>query len=137
MLVDLCLKDLLVVFRQFKSHQLPQIIQLFKFARTIPHQKNRIEMYSVNMAYQIGTYDCGLIAIAYTFELCLNNNPANLEFDQSTMRAHYNTCIANRRLIAFKKIQKKLYLITSFIVYEYLSNSPFSLYFSLICIVMV
>ena len=65
--------------------------------------KNRIEVYSVNMAQQIGTYDCGLFAIAYAFELCIDKNPANLEFDQSTMRAHYNACLANRRFTSFKQ----------------------------------
>ena len=64
--------------------------------------KNRIEMYSVNMAQQIGSFDCGLFAIAYTVELCLKNNPANLQFDQSTMRAHYNNCLANRRFTSFQ-----------------------------------
>ena len=62
--------------------------------------KNRIEVYTVNMAQQTGTYDSGIFAIAYTVDLCLNNNPANVVYDRNSMRLHYairiETCIANR-----------------------------------------
>ena len=54
--------------------------------------KNRIEVHTVNMAQQIGKYNCGLFAIAYAIDLCLKKNPANVVYDQNYMRIHYNLC---------------------------------------------
>ena len=68
--------------------------------------KSRIEINTVNVEQQVGSYDCGLLAISYSVKLCLNNNPANLQFDESTMRAHYNACLADRRFTSFKKIAR-------------------------------
>ena len=71
------------------------------FANTASN--NRIELYSVYMAQQLVNYDCGLFAIAYAVELCLNNNPTDVEFDKSTMWAHYNMSLANSRFTVFQQ----------------------------------
>ena len=62
------------------------------------------------MAQQVGNYDCGLFAIAYAVDLCNNNNPANVVYDQNSMRIHYNSCIANRHFTPFAQVARDVVL---------------------------
>ena len=64
--------------------------------------KNRVSVYTVNMAQQLGMSDCGLFALAYAVELCFNNDPAKLTFEQPSMRAHYDSCLKLNSFTSFK-----------------------------------
>ena len=48
---------------------------------------NRIEVHTVNTAQQICNYDCGLFIKPYAFDLFLNNNPANVVYDQKQLES--------------------------------------------------
>ena len=63
--------------------------------------KNRVEAYTLNMQQQKGFFDCGLFAIACAYELCNGNNPAKINFKQSDMRKHFQSCLDAKKLSAF------------------------------------
>jgi hypothetical protein len=44
---------------------------------------------------QEGIVDCGLFALAYCLAICHNLDPAQMNFDQSAMREHYNNLYFN------------------------------------------
>jgi len=71
----------------------------------------RIEAYSVNMQQQNGINDCGLFAIACAFELANNKNPAEIMFDQSKMRDHFDECINENIITSFPQSDRKAKLI--------------------------
>ena len=78
-------------------------------------------MYNRDVQRQTGTDDCGLFVLAYIYTLCklfsnnfcLNKikniffykgsglNPSNLNFDQGSMRSHFNNCLTNSRFDPF------------------------------------
>ena len=64
--------------------------------------KNRVEVYTVIMAQKLGISDCGLFTLAYAVELCFNNDPARLTFEQLSMRAHYDSCLKLNSFTSFK-----------------------------------
>ena len=72
--------------------------------------KSRLEVCTVNVQKQIGTADCGLFALAYVVELCLGNNPATMAFEQSSMRRHYDSCMANRLFNSFENKSRSMEL---------------------------
>ena len=37
--------------------------------------------------------DCGVLAIAYAFDLCSGLNPCTVRFDHSKIRSHLATCL--------------------------------------------
>ena len=65
------------------------------------NHKGRFSVVMVKSSLQRGSSDCSLYAIANAFEIANNNSPANITFDQSKMRGHYNTCLQNNSLSSF------------------------------------
>ena len=72
--------------------------------------KSRLEVCTVNVQKQIVSADRGLFALAYVVELCLGNNPATMAFEQSSMRRHYDSCIANRLFNSFENKARSMEL---------------------------
>lgn len=66
----------------------------------------RFMIYSVRLAMQEGSFDCGLYAVAYAIELCMGNNPAGVCFDQDLMRFHFNECVDKNQLLPFPQKNK-------------------------------
>jgi hypothetical protein len=48
---------------------------------------------TVEVEQQDGSKDCGLFALAYVLAIANYKDPAKLRFNQSSMRAHFNSCI--------------------------------------------
>ncbi len=51
-----------------------------------------------DMNKQFGTDDCGLFALAYALAICMNKNPAQLLFEQISMRNHFNDVLKTQNL---------------------------------------
>ena len=43
--------------------------------------------------FQLGSYDCGLYAIAYATDLAYGNDPASLQYTQKELREHFWNCL--------------------------------------------
>ena len=78
---------------------------IIRICASLSNTKNRLEVCTVNVQKQNGISDCGLFALAYVVELCQGNNPAAMTFDQSSMRIHYDSCIANKQFKSFQNMQ--------------------------------
>lgn len=50
---------------------------------------------------QVGTYDCGLYAVAYATALAEGLEPANFVFEQEKMRRHLFKCLTSGKLTPF------------------------------------
>jgi hypothetical protein len=66
-----------------------------------------LTMQSMNVARQVGTGDCGLLAIAYATSLCLGQDPVNVIYEQNKLRPHYLNCLNNGRMETFPVIVKR------------------------------
>ena len=66
----------------------------------------------MNVAYQVGTQDCGLFAVAYMTFLAYGDNPTDMTYKQESMRHHLITCFETKKLTIFpskrRKVTKKL-----------------------------
>jgi hypothetical protein len=60
-----------------------------------------LEIQSMNVARQIGSGDCGLLALAYATTLCLDLDPVNLVYCQDNLRKHFLQCVTDGRMTAF------------------------------------
>ena len=56
---------------------------------------------SVEVQRPNGTSDCGLFAIAFAHTLCLGLDPHTINFKQNLMRAHYESCIDDKKFTMF------------------------------------
>ena len=72
---------------------LRQLKHVFKRISKLENKKGRFLAYTVKVPRQKGVVDGGLFALAYAIELCQNKNPAELIFDQTKMRNHFNNCV--------------------------------------------
>ena len=45
--------------------------------------------------------DCGVLAIAYAFDLCSGLNPCTVKFDPKRIRHHLVTCLENSHCVRF------------------------------------
>ena len=63
--------------------------------------KGRIEVYTQNMQKQEGFTDCGLFAIACSYELCNGRDPAKIQFTQTEMRSNFQKCLDAKIMSSF------------------------------------
>ena len=52
--------------------------------------------------------DCGVLAIAYAFDLCSGLNPCTVRFDHSKIRSHLATCLKNCQVTRFPVRKPKI-----------------------------
>jgi hypothetical protein len=57
---------------------------------------------TVEVESQEGSKDCGLFALAYVLAIANKKDPAKLRFVQSSMRAHFNSCIQLGKFTEFE-----------------------------------
>ena len=50
---------------------------------------------TMNVKKQSNGSDCGVLAIAYAFDICSGVDPCSVRFDRSTIRPHLMTCLEN------------------------------------------
>ena len=81
------------------EHYLQNIKPVLK---RINYEKNYFEIYNCQVQNQIQYNDCGLFALAFAIAICENIEPAQLKFDQNSMRRHFNWTLNNQNsLIQF------------------------------------
>jgi len=80
------------------DHLLKQITVLYSHDHNLPPTKQCDLKHT-----QIGYTDCGLFAIAYAVDLSLGNNPADIIYDQNTMRKHLSECFLENRISSFPR----------------------------------
>ena len=51
--------------------------------------------------------DCGVLAIAYAFDLCSGLNPCTVRFDHSKIRSHLATCLENCQVSRFPALGER------------------------------
>jgi len=73
--------------------------------------KGRIEVYTLNMQKQDGFTDCGLFAIACTYELCNGRDPAKIQFTQSQMRSHFQQCLDVKIMSSFPQVPRETEIV--------------------------
>ena len=64
-------------------------------------QQAEITITFVDVKKQIGSYDCGLYAIAYATALAHGCDPGGHHYYQEKLRSHLKKCLLNRRLSLF------------------------------------
>ena len=55
----------------------------------------------MDVAKQLNKSDCGVIAIAYAFDICSRLNPCAVQFDNKKIRQHLVTCLETCQLSRF------------------------------------
>ena len=65
----------------------------------VPSSELKFEMMDVEK--QSNDSDCGVLAIAYAFDICNGMNPCSVRFDHSKIRPHLITCLENCQVSRF------------------------------------
>ena len=55
----------------------------------------QLKMVMMDVEKQSNGSDCGILAIAYAFDICIGLNPCVVRFDHSKIRQHLATCLEN------------------------------------------
>ena len=50
---------------------------------------------------------CGVLAIAYAFDICSGLNPCEVRFDHSRIRQHLATCLESARIARFPTVGER------------------------------
>lgn len=84
--------------------------------------KSLLELQSMDVARQVGSADCGLLALAYATSLCLGQDPVNVTYDQMHIRSHFLQCILDGKMTAFpgicnRTVRKPIAFTTSIKIY--------------------
>ena len=80
------------------------VLQISNLVNTV---KSTLNIEKLSIQQQNGTFDCGLFAIAFALESCLNQNSIqDVSFDQKQMRNHLLSCFEKGKISPFPKIQK-------------------------------
>ena len=65
----------------------------------VPSSELKVVMMDVEK--QSNGSDCGVLAIAYAFDVCSGMNPCSVRFDHSKIRPHLITCLENCQVSRF------------------------------------
>ena len=60
-----------------------------------------LRMVMMDVEKQSNGSDCGVLAIAYAFDICSGSNPCVVRFDHSKIRQHLATCLENCQFSRF------------------------------------
>ena len=63
-------------------------------AAIINTNEPKIQVVRQKTQFQKGGSDCGLFAIAYAVDLCQGIEPADVRYQQESMRSHLLQCLA-------------------------------------------
>ena len=61
----------------------------------------QLKMVTMDVEKQSNGSDCGVLAIAYAFDICIGLNPCVVKFDHSKIRQHLATCLENCQVSRF------------------------------------
>lgn len=81
-----------------------------------------LEIQLMDVARQIGSADCGLLALAYATSLCMGQDPVNVMYEQKIIRRHFLECIVSGKMTAFpvncnRTLRKPISFTTSIQIY--------------------
>ena len=62
-------------------------------ASMVYSQSSELKITMMDVEKQSNGSDCGVLAIAYAFNICNGLNPCNVRFDQNEIRQHLATCL--------------------------------------------
>ena len=65
-------------------------------------ERSTFTINMVQVVQQVGSNDCGLLALAYAFDLSLKIDPSNLQYKQELLRSNYNSFLSTSSLINFR-----------------------------------
>ena len=55
----------------------------------------------MDVAKQSNSSDCGILSVAYAFDLCSGNDPCEVKYDHKKIRQHLVMCLENCQLSRF------------------------------------
>ena len=61
----------------------------------------RLDIRMMDVASQSNRSDCGVLAIAYAFDICSGLNPCSVRFDPKKIRQHLMACLENWQFSRF------------------------------------
>ena len=53
---------------------------------------------------QLGVHDCGLFALAYTYDLAHGEDPSMYKYNQDKFRDHLIECLTSNKMLPFPKV---------------------------------
>ena len=62
---------------------------------------SELNITKMDVEKQSNGSDCGVLAIAYAFDICNGLNPCNVRFDQNKIRQHLATCLEKCQISRF------------------------------------
>ena len=62
---------------------------------------SKLDIRMMDVASQSNKSDCGVLAIAYTFDICSGLNPCSVRFDPKKIRQHLMACLENCQFSRF------------------------------------
>ena len=66
-----------------------------------------LERRTMDVARQSNGSDCGVLAIAYAFDICSGLDPCSVSFDSNNIRQHLLTCLEQCQLSRFPVLQER------------------------------
>ena len=66
-----------------------------------------LEVRMMNVAKQSNSSDCGILSIAYAFDLCSGYDPCEVKYDHKKIRQHLVMCLENCQLSRFPLLCKQ------------------------------
>ena len=66
-------------------------------------QSPELNITMMDVEKQSNGSDCGVLAIAYAFDLCSGLNPCSVRFNHSEIRSHLATCLQNCQVSRFER----------------------------------
>lgn len=82
-------------------HLSPNVIVKQQLAAMCHTTQSALEVQCMNVARQVGSGDCGLLALAYATSICLRQDPVNIMYAQHKLRRHYLQCVSAGIITAF------------------------------------
>ena len=74
---------------------------VFLIASMVHGPSSELKITMMDIEKQSNGSDCGVLAIAYAFDICSGLNPCSVRFDHSKIRPHLTTCLDNCQVSRF------------------------------------
>ena len=68
---------------------------------------SELKIVMMDVEKQSNISDCGILAIAYAFDICSGLNPCVVKFDHSKIRQHLATCLENCQFSRFPTVGER------------------------------
>ena len=70
-------------------------------ASMVSSSSSKLEIRMMDVAKQLNSSDCGVLAIAYAFDICNRLNPCEVQFEHKKIRQHLAQCLETCQLSRF------------------------------------